>query len=125
MASWPKPVTSISLSKAKWLSCLAIGNGDAGKTITLNTGDTLVLTLDGNTTTGYNWQMQPMDPAILKQVGEPAFTPESNKVGAPGKIVSTFTAAKTGQANLVLNYIRPFEKGNAPLNSYEVTIVVK
>ncbi len=102
-----------------------IGIGDAGKTITLNTGDTLVVTLDGNTTTGYNWLTQPMNPAILKQVGDPVFTPESNKLGAPGKIVLTFQATKIGQANLVLNYKRPFENSSAPLNTFQVTVVVK
>jgi inhibitor of cysteine peptidase len=103
----------------------SIGVGDAGKTISLHLGDTLVVTLDGNITTGYNWLMQPMDPEILKQVGEPAYTPESNKVGAPGKIVLTFQAVKTGQANLVLNYMRSFEKETPPLNTFEVTVVVK
>lgn len=103
---------------------VSIGAGDAGKTITLNEGDTLVVTLDGNTTTGYNWLLQAMDPAILKQVGEPAYTPESNQLGAPGKIALTFQAVKSGQAKLVLNYMRPFEKDTAPLNTFEVTLVV-
>jgi inhibitor of cysteine peptidase len=103
----------------------SIGAGDAGKTISLHLGDTLVVTLDGNITTGYNWLMQPMDPEILKQVGEPAYTPESNKVGAPGKIVLTFQTVKTGQAYLVLNYMRSFEKDTPPLNTFEVTVVVK
>jgi inhibitor of cysteine peptidase len=103
----------------------SIGAADAGKTISLHLGDTLVVTLDGNITTGYNWLMQPMDPEILKQVGEPAYTPESNKVGAPGKIALTFQAVKTGQANLVLNYMRSFEKDTPPLNTFEVIVVVK
>jgi len=106
-------------------SKISIGTGDAGKTITLHPGDTLVVTLDGNITTGYNWLMQPMDPAILKQVSEPAYTPESNQAGAPGKIVLTFQAVKTGQANLVLNYMRSFEKNTTPLSTFEVTVVVK
>lgn len=103
---------------------VSIGAGDAGKTITINEGDTLVVTLDGNTTTGYNWLIQDMDPAILKQIGEPAYTPASNQLGAPGKIALTFQAVKTGQAKLVLNYMRAFEKDSAPLNTFEVTLVV-
>jgi inhibitor of cysteine peptidase len=103
----------------------SIDAGDAGKTISLHLEDTLVVTLDGNITTGYNWLMQPMDPEILKQVGDPAYTPESNRVGAPGKIVLTFQAVKTGQANLVLDYMRSFEKDTPPQNTFEVTVVVK
>lgn len=102
-----------------------IGAGDAGKTITLHEGDTLIVTLDGNTTTGYTWLMQTMDPAILKQVGDPAYTPESDSIGAPGTISLTFQAVKSGQASLVLNYMRAFEKDVAPLHTFEVTVVVE
>jgi predicted secreted protein len=104
---------------------ISISAGDSGKTITMNMGQTLEVTLDGNMTTGYNWVMQSMDPAILKQVGDPVYTPESNQIGAPGKIVLTFQPVKTGQANLVLNYMRPFEKNTDPSKIFQVTIVVK
>ena len=104
---------------------ISIGAGDAGNTITLNQGESLVVTLDGNPTTGYNWLMQTMDPAILKQVGEPVFTPDSNQTGASGKIAMTFQAVKTGQAKLELSYMRSFEKETAPLNTFEVMVVVK
>jgi len=106
-------------------SKISITAGDDGKTITMNMGQTLDVTLDGNVTTGYNWIMQSMDPAILKQVGDPVYTPESNQIGAPGKIVLTLQPVKTGQANLVLNYMRPFEKKYCPSRTFQVTIVVK
>ncbi len=106
-------------------STTSIGSADAGKTISLHKGDSLVVTLDGNVTTGYTWLAEPMDPAILKQVGEATYAPENTKVGAPGKITLTFQAVKTGQSELVLNYMRPFEKNTAPLNTFEVTVVVK
>ena len=106
-------------------SNISIGAGDSGKTITLHEGDTLIVTLDGNTTTGYNWLLQTMDPAILKQIGEPAYAPESDSPGAPGRISLTFQAVKSGQADLVLNYIRSFEKDVAPLHTFEVTVVVE
>ena len=104
---------------------ISIGAGDAGNTITLNQGESLVVTLDGNPTTGYNWLMQTMDPAILKQVGEPAYTPENDQPGASGKITIAFQAVKTGQAKLVLSYMRSFEKETAPQNIFEVLVVVK
>lgn len=106
-------------------SKISITAGDAGKTVTMNMGQTLDVTLDGNVTTGYNWIMQSMDPAILKQVGDPLYTPESNQMGAPGKIGLTFQPVKTGQANMVLNYMRPLEKNTGPSKTFQVTIVVK
>ncbi len=106
-------------------STTSIGAVDAGKTITLHEGDSLTVTLDGNMTTGYTWLAKPMDPAILKQVGDAKYTPENTKIGAPGKISLTFQAVQTGQSELVLNYVRSFEKNTAPLNTFEVTVVVK
>ena len=104
---------------------ISIGAGDTGNTITLNKGEILAVTLDGNPTTGYNWLMQTMNPAILKQVGEPAYTPESNQPGSPGKVTLTFQAVKTGQAKLVLNYVRSFENDNVPLKTFDAMVVVK
>lgn len=106
-------------------SKISIGTNDSGKTVTLHQGDTLIVTLDGNPTTGYSWLMQTMEPAILEQVGEPAFTPDSNQIGAPGKISLTFQAVETGEAKLVLNYMRSFEADIAPSHTFEVTVVVK
>ena len=106
-------------------STISIGANDSGKTITLHQGDTLIVTLEGNTTTGYNWIMQTMDPAILTQIGEPAYTAESNQIGAPGTISLTFQSVETGEAKLVLNYMRAFETDIAPLHTFEVTVEVK
>lgn len=106
-------------------STISIDASDSGKTITIHQGDTLIVTLDGNPTTGYNWLMQTMDPAVLEQVGEPAYTPASDQIGAPGKISLTFQAVETGQANLVLNYMRPFEKDIAPLYTFDVMVIVE
>ncbi len=98
---------------------------DAGKTIQLKNGDTLVVTLDGNITTGYNWEMLPQDPAILKQLGEPEVVPDSAALGAGGKITLKLQAVKTGQASLTLIYHRPWEKDVPPEKTFEVTILVK
>ena len=103
---------------------VSIGTADAGKTITLHQGDMLIVSLEGNITTGFNWQMLPQDPEILKQVGEPEVTPDSKMMGAPGLIVLKFQAVKTGQAKLDLAYQRSFEKNVAPANTFEVTVVV-
>jgi len=103
-----------------------ISESDAGKTIELKKGDTLVVTLQGNITTGYNWEMEAATaPAFLQQVGEPEVTPESGLVGAGGKIALKFSAVQTGQATMKLVYHRAWEKGVAPAKTYEVKLVVK
>jgi inhibitor of cysteine peptidase len=102
-----------------------IGQPDAGRTISLKTGDTLLIELDGNITTGFNWIPAPQYPALLSQVGDNQVTPESNLPGAPGRIVLQFKAVAQGQTLLHLDYRRSWETGVAPEKTFEVTVVVK
>jgi len=98
---------------------------DAGKRVELAPGDTLEIALEGNPSTGYNWEVESVDNAILKQVGEPQFEADSSAVGSPGVITLAFQALASGQTNLKLIYHRSFEPEVAPLETYEVSVVVK
>lgn len=102
-----------------------IGASDAGKTVSLAVGDTLEVTLEGNPSTGYSWETVSLDTSILKQVGEPAFTPSSTMVGASGQVTLRFEAAGSGQTTLHLVYHRSWEAGVAPLKTFDVTVQVE
>lgn len=104
---------------------LQLGEADAGKTVELRSGESLVVSLQGNITTGFTWVPAAQDPAQLKQVGDAVVTPESDAIGAGGVIVLRFEAVATGQTVLRLEYKRPWETDVAPLQTYEVTVVVK
>ena len=98
---------------------------NANQTIEVNVGDTLVVELEGNPTTGFTWEAVELDQAVLEQVGEPEFTAQSDLLGAPGVIVLRFKANGPGQTLLKLVYRRPWEQDVPPEETYEVTIVVK
>lgn len=102
-----------------------IGAQDAGKTISINKGDVLVVLLEGNITTGFTWVPAPQDPALLEQVGDVEVAPAHDALGAPGMIILRFKAANTGQASLRLEYKRPWEKDIPAEKTFEVTVVVK
>jgi inhibitor of cysteine peptidase len=104
---------------------VTITEQDAGKTIELQTGDMLVVSLDGNITTGFSWIPAQQDPVLLEQVGDIEVTPVSDALGAPGKMVLTFKAAEKGQTNLHLDYKRSWEEGTLPEKTFDVTVVVK
>ncbi len=118
-------LTACSSQAANAADPVAISASDAGKTIELKKGATLVVSLEGNPTTGYNWQVADPAPAILKQVGDVEVTPVSDAMGAPGTIVLKFSAVQAGQSTLKLAYHRSWEKGVAPEKTFEVTVVVK
>lgn len=104
---------------------ITLTEADAGKTIELHKGNLLVVTLEGNITTGYNWEMLPQSPAVLEQQGLPEVVPDSSALGAGGKISLKFEAVQTGKAALTLIYHRSFEQGVPPEKTFEVTILVK
>ena len=105
-------------------SPISISEADNGQTIRIQQNDTLVLTLEGNPTTGFSWELDTIDSLILRQVAESTFTPESDALGAAGHFVWRFEAANTGQTTLRLVYRRSWETNVAPESIFEVTVIV-
>jgi len=102
-----------------------LGPEDNGSSVILPAGDNLSITLEGNLTTGYSWEADPLpDPAVLELVEEPSYESSSKALGAGGKFTFTYRAAGEGQTNLRLIYHRPFEPDVPPLEVYELTVRV-
>ena len=99
---------------------------DDGREKQLKKGQTLVVTLEGNPTTGYSWEMaEPLDEQVLRQVGEPEFKAESDLVGAAGVQILRFEAVNPGKTTLKLVYHRPWEEGVEPLETYSLQVVMR
>jgi inhibitor of cysteine peptidase len=96
-----------------------------GRQIEVSQGQTIVVTLEANPSTGYSWERAEAQEDILQQVGEPEFTNRSNLVGAPGTETLRFKAAQAGQTELKLVYHRPWETGVAPEETFTVQVVVR
>lgn len=104
---------------------IPIGEAENGRTVEMNAGDTLKISLAGNPTTGYNWYVASVDTDVLQQVGESVFVASSNAMGAGGIITLSFQASIAGQTSLMLEYKRAWETGVSPLQTYSVMVVVK
>jgi inhibitor of cysteine peptidase len=107
------------------MSTRQLSEADAGRLIELRAGDKLEITLPGNPTTGFQWEVSVGNTAILQPSGEPEFKPSSNAVGSGGKITLRFEAVGSGQMALKLIYHRPFEKDVPPSQTFEVTLTVR
>jgi inhibitor of cysteine peptidase len=99
---------------------------DQGKTVPAKVGDRLVVTLEGNPSTGYTWIAQDLPP-FLAQQGDAVFSKGSNSgaVGAPGTLALTFKATTTGSGDLVLDYKRPWETTATPAQTFSATVHVQ
>lgn len=95
----------------------------------LTRGQTLLVTLESNPTTGYSWQVAEVNQAVLRQNGDAEYKPQSATnppvVGAGGTETFRFEAANAGATTLKLIYRRPWEKDVAPLLTYTVQVTVR
>lgn len=98
---------------------------DNGRQVELQKGQTLVITLESNPTTGYRWEVVEIDESILRQMGEAEFKPESEALGAGGTETFRFEATNAGQMALKLVYHRPWEEGQEPLETFSLQVVVR
>ena len=98
---------------------------DNGNQVELKTGQTLVISLEGNPTTGYTWQVAELDEAVLRQVGEMEFEPDTGNVGAGGLQTLRFETVNSGKTSLDLVYHRSWEEDEQPVDTFYVQVVVR
>ena len=105
---------------------LPIATSDNGTKVNAFVGQELVITLNGNPSTGYTWETKDLDPTMFLQVGETQFTSSNpTLVGSGGTQTLTIRTLKTGTATLTLVYHRPWETGVAPADTFSVVLLVK
>ena len=105
-----------------------IGNNHVTMEAEVTVGDTLVVTLFSNPTTGFQWSesAQISDQTILKQAEHKFEEPQAKGiVGAGGKEVWTFTALKKGTTEITMEYSRPWEGGEKGEWTFKLTATVK
>ena len=103
---------------------IQVTEADQGKEYTLNPGDSLVIVLESNPSTGYTWEVKPVDNPVLQLSGEPVFKADSEKLGSPGKTTLTFNAVNSGTQALTLIYHRSSEKDVQPSKTFTINVTV-
>jgi inhibitor of cysteine peptidase len=94
----------------------------AGDSIRVSTGQTFVVELEANPTTGYSWASETNPNAELVKSTQ---VTNSTLPGAPGMQQLTFRATASGSSTLVLNYARPFEPDAPPAQTESFPLTVE
>jgi len=101
---------------------------DNGGQVTLKMGQEMLVRLGSNPSTGFRWQVEKVDEAVLQQVGmaqyEPAEPGGTLKPGQAGQETMRFQATGAGQTNLILAYRRPWEDDAAAEKTFILQVVV-
>lgn len=100
----------------------------AQDTVELAVGQSMCITLPGNPTTGFVWQVADCPPVVKVELAL-----ESNKTapqarpvcGRPCGTVVTITGEKAGQGTVRLIYARPWAKEAPPAKTKLLDITVK
>ena len=104
--------------------------GQINDTIEIKAGDTLVVVLCSNPTTGFQWSedAQIRDATVLKQEVHEFSGPESNPPpppGTPGLESWRFQTLKPGTSNIDVEYSRPWEGGEKGECKFTLRVTVK
>ena len=101
---------------------LVVTERDNGSTVEMSVGERLEVVLQGNATTGYEWQPTHVDSSILA-LRDSMYEPDSDAIGAGGEYTFVYEAVGMGSTSLKLSYHRIWEGGSA--QTFSVTVVVR
>ena len=105
-------------------------NDNLVSSIDISQGDTLVIVLVSNPTTGFRWSEQAdiSDTNVLKQDNHEFSGPESDPappVGAPGLESWRIQALTPGTSTVYLEYSRPWDGGEKDARTFTLNVTVK
>jgi inhibitor of cysteine peptidase len=113
------------MDEERTASVRRLTEADSGSTVELRVGHRLSISLGGNPTTGYSWQVAAVNERVLAPVGEPDYRAASPAIGAGGVFTFEFAAASGGRTALRLVYRRPWEKRRRPAQTFAVNVAVE
>lgn len=99
---------------------------DATCPLSMQPGQTLILSLPSNPASGYRWTLRDVSTAQLKSLGPEVFSsPQNDLIGGDGISTWRFEAAESGSGRLYLAYQRPWESGTEPADLFDCRIEVQ
>jgi len=112
----------------KSVDSITLADSDSGRVAQVARGQTVVIRLSSNRSTGYRWTLAPFPAGVLTPVGDPVYTSAgapSGAVGAGGVEAWSFLASESGRQELRFEYRRPWERDVAAARTLRYTIAVR
>jgi inhibitor of cysteine peptidase len=110
------------------MEALTLLERDSSRVVDVARGQTIIVRLSSNRSTGYRWTMVPSTAGLLTVLREPVYTPRDSSVGGVGRVgveAWSFLAGQSGRYQLRLEYRRPWEPHAVPAKSLTYTIAVR
>jgi inhibitor of cysteine peptidase len=107
---------------------LSFTEKDNGSSITLDKDQRIEINLESNMTTGYSWKLsESTDTSIAAMVSSEYIESKKDEemVGTGGIETFIFEAENTGQAEIILEYVKPWEENVEPEKVFKIKITVE
>ncbi len=89
-------------------------------------GKEFTVRLSANRTTGYQWRpVGALDERIVKLVRSEYVVFDPSRIGGGGEEIWTFLAAGRGDTEIIMEYVRPWEKGQHPVKTATIKVSVR
>ncbi|MDH7510732.1 MAG: protease inhibitor I42 family protein [Methanolinea sp.] len=112
---------SIVLAGGATAARLSFGESDNGKTVSAFPGDTIVLSLSENPSTGYRWVMETSGCIVLVSS---SYTPSgTGRIGAAGTRVWRFMVNGTGSGGISAVYRQPWMPVSGSEGRFDLYVV--
>ena len=108
--NWPNQAYAFSavVGKGKLPKTVTAAEQKVAKSVQLAVGETLIVELPGNATTGFAWTVSPLAVAgVIEQVGDITLTASTDLMGAPGVFTAQFKGVGVGSVPLLMLYEGP------------------
>ncbi len=119
-------ILAIGCGTSKEVSVVASASGSQ---VELRKGQTLVITLESNPTTGYQWEVIENEESVMLQKGKAEFkssnTGNHPSSGKSGTETFRFDAQSLGNGTLKMVYHRSWEKEVEPLKTFTLQVKVR
>lgn len=105
---------------------LTLTQADNGKSITLQVNQTVVIALNENPTTGFQWAIDSSpDPLLLLTASQYLSPSQPGLIGGGGQRILTLQAHKAGTEKLQIKLWRAWEGDSSIIDRFAVTVEVQ
>ena len=105
------------------MPAITLTRADEGRTVDVHAGDTVLVRLEENPTTGYRWAAEAGDDQVVALESSDYVQPGS-AVGGGGERLFTFRAKKAGSATVRLKLWREWEGETSVARTFTVAVRV-
>jgi inhibitor of cysteine peptidase len=104
---------------------VVLTSDNSGTTYRMDIDEVIVVSLDSNATTGYEWAIDELDETVVTSLGSTYIAPANGAVGQGGIEEWTFEALDSGITTLSLKYWRPWEGDASIVDRFELMLEVR